>query len=78
MCMMELPELFTEMGKLYFNKSDSLQEKRQHIYIRSAVHDVYLTSTFLASSDIRQLIHLSLLWGPPSDLKVHRPSSGFL
>lgn len=49
MCMPELSELLTEMGKLYFNKYDSLQEKRQHIYIRSAMHSVYLTSTFLAS-----------------------------
>jgi hypothetical protein len=42
--MSELPELFTEMDKLYFNKSNSLQEKRQHISIRSAVHAIYLAS----------------------------------
>lgn len=47
--MQGLPELFTEMDKLYFNKSHSLQEKRQHIYIRSAVHVIYLTTTALAS-----------------------------
>lgn len=44
-----LPELFTEMNKLHFNKSNSLQEKRQRIYIRSAVHAIYLTTTALTS-----------------------------
>lgn len=50
MCMPELPEPFPEMGKLYFNKSNCLQEKRRHLCIRSAMHRICFTSEQVISS----------------------------
>lgn len=60
-----LPELFTEMDKLYFNKPNSLQEKRQHIYIRSAVHAIYLTTTALESRCCPAVYTLIAVAGSP-------------
>lgn len=70
--------LFAVMEELYFNKSNSLQEKRQCIYGRPALQVIYLPTRALASERVLSgSLHTCRCCGEPLLFSKCRDPAGF-